>query len=142
MNGMGGLTIPWTAGGTINASTFVKVDSSDYKVVAAGANDSIVGALLGTLVDPQNGTGSAVIGARSGDPASVIPPGQIALVYVGSGGVTRGSLVKSDASGQAVLAALTGTTMQQVAGKALRTAAAGDVVEILIWPFCFIPALS
>ena len=143
MNGsVSGITIPFTAGGTINASTFVKWDSSDYKVVAAGANDAIVGAAGPELADVQNGTGSAVIHARSGDPVNVIPFGRIALVYVGSGGVSRGGKVKSDASGQAVACAATGTTAQNQAGYAMRTAASGDVVEIYVWPAWFIPALS
>lgn len=54
----------------------------------------------------------------------------IAPVKVGTGGITRGAQVATDATGQAVAAAST----NNVLGVALETGAAGDIVDVLITP--------
>lgn len=54
----------------------------------------------------------------------------IAPVKVGAGGVTRGTHVMTDATGQAVAA----TATNQVAGLALETGAVGDIIDVLLTP--------
>ena len=54
----------------------------------------------------------------------------IAPVKVGSGGVTRGVQVATDATGQAVAAASTNAVL----GIALETGAVGDIIDVLITP--------
>lgn len=54
----------------------------------------------------------------------------IAPVKVGTGGLTRGAQVATDATGQAVAA----TTGNAVLGIALEAGAAGDIIDVLITP--------
>lgn len=63
-------------------------------------------------------------------------PGGIYKVTAGTGGVTAGDKVASDATGQAVTFtdAGTGTAVKTIAGTAMSTAAAGELAEILFQP--------
>lgn len=54
----------------------------------------------------------------------------IAPVKVGTGGITRGAAVTTDATGQAVAAAAS----NEVLGRALVDGAQGDIVDVLIIP--------
>lgn len=131
------------AGGNISPSTFVKVSTAANKTcLAAGANERVVGVSQVGAKDPGGLTGASAYAAVAGDTVQLFGKGDVCLVLVGSGGVTRGALVKSGASGEAILAATTGTTMQWVAGEALETASEGEYALIQIDVFSYYPALA
>jgi len=134
--------IPAAAGGDIYPNTFVKASgAADNTILAAGSNVMVVGACAENTRDaPIDGASSKA--AESGDPVTYNPEGNRCKVQVGTGGVTRGSLVKSDASGYAVLAATTGPTLQWIAGVAEESASEGELATILIKVFPHYPALS
>lgn len=131
------------AGGNISPSTFVKVSTAANKTcLQAGANERVVGVSQVGVKDPPGVSGASAYAAVAGDTVQLFGKDDICPVLVGSGGVTRGANVKSDASGAAVLSATTGTTMQWVAGEALETASEGEYALIQIGVFPHYPALS
>ena len=135
-------TFSAVAGGDIRPSRFVKLSTAaDHAVLEADANEQIVGVSSESTQDAPIPSASANA-AEAGDQLNVQQIGTIALVEVGSGGVTRGANVKSDADGKAVLAATTGATMQWVGGQSLASASEGELAPILISPFPHYPALS
>lgn len=136
-------TLQLEAGGNINPGRFVKLDTSNNSTaLQASTNEKAVGVSAMGSEDapiPSNSTGYA---ATANNPVKIHTQGQIALVKVGSGGVTAGANVKSDSSGQAVLAATTGTTMQWVLGQALEAASEGEFARVLVQTFPHYPALA
>lgn len=104
----------YTAGGTINPYRFVKFGGSDTALLqAAAATDALIGV-------------SGQVGAASGEVLDVTLVG-IAEVTAGDA-ITRGNQVTSDANGKAVVAA----TGNVVAGKAMMSASAGDIIPVLL----------
>lgn len=97
------------------------LSGSQHLFVARGSGDTVDVA----------GAGEAAVGvlwnapAAAGRAATVIVGGE-PNVYVGTGGVTVGDEIASDASGQAV----TATSADVVVGIARETAAAGELVRI------------
>lgn len=130
------------AAGNLVTKSFVK-GTSGYpgKMTQAGANDLVVGAVGGKLKYPQGLGGSATLAAEAGDPVDVLLAPALAQVTLG-GTVNETQHVKSDASGFAVAATLTGTTLQNVAGICWAGGASGEVGIIQVWIYKFIPALS
>jgi hypothetical protein len=117
------LTKAYTAAGTIDQYTIVKFDASDTTVVEAGAATDL---LLGVAYIPGvSGTQKV-----SGDRLEIVLSG-VAEVKAG-GTITRGALLTSDASGQAVAAAPATGVNNQVIGRALASAVSGDVFPVLI----------
>jgi hypothetical protein len=134
--------IPAVAGGTIRPSRFVKASTAaDNAILEADANEMIVGACAEHTRDApiEDASGNAAV---SGDSVTYYPEGNRCLITVGSGGVTRGAEVKSDADGQAVLAATTGATKQWVAGIAEESASEGELAHILLKVYPHYPALA
>lgn len=104
----------YTAGGTINPYRLVKFGGADTTLLqAAAASDAIIGA-------------SGQVGAASGEVLDVTLLG-IAEVQAG-GSITRGNMVTSDANGKAVVA----SDGNIIAGKALMSADAGDIIPVLL----------
>lgn len=103
----------YTSAGDLSAGqyTFVKRGASDT-VVAAGAGEAAVGVQWNAP-------------AAAGRPVSVIMGGE-PNVYVGTGGVTVGDEIASDAAGKAVTAG----SGDVVLGLARETAAADGLVRI------------
>lgn len=131
------------AGGNISPSTFVKVSTAaNNTCLQAGDNERVVGVSQVGAKDPPGVSGASAYAAVSGDTVQLFGEGDVCLVLVGSGGVTRGALVKSTSAGAAVLAATTGTTLQWVAGEALSTASEGEYVRIQVKVFPYYPALA
>ena len=133
---------PWTAGGTIRPSRFIKADSSAPKTaLEADANERIIGvSQLGTRDAPgTNGAGTDA--ASSGEEFQAFGLGDVCLIELG-GTVTASAQVKSDAEGCAVAAATTGTTLQWVGGVALQGGVAGEKVLIQIMSYPYYPALA
>lgn len=109
------LSKTYVAGGAIAANCFVKFGADDNTVVAAAAaTDAIIGV-------------NDNIARVTGDRTDVIHIG-IADVKLGTGGITRGAEVTSDATGQGVA----GASTNRIGGVALTSGVAGDIVPVLV----------
>lgn len=124
------------ATGTIRVSRFVKL-SGNFSVAECDANESIYGVSqeFSRVVPIPSETADPPQAAQSGEALNVHhTPGEIVLIRVGSGGVTYGSDVESDADGQAVIAATTAGTVRNLGGKALETASEGEYARMELRP--------
>lgn len=124
------------ASGTIRVSRFVKVSGS-FTVAECDANEAIYGVSseAGRATPLPSVTASPPEAAQSGEHLNVYhDPGTVVKVRVGSGGVTAGGHVESDADGQAVAAATTAGTVRNLGGMALETASEGEYVDIEFRP--------
>ena len=115
------------ADGAIAAFRFVKQTSSDRSVEEAGANERVYGGGPDYAVDDE-------------EHIPVVRAGHVEIELGGT--VAAGARVKSDASGKAVAAATSGTTLQEVAGVAIKGGVSGDIVPIDIHPEAYRPAIS
>jgi hypothetical protein len=130
------------AGGNVSPSTFVKGDSADFSVVAAGANDAILGISGEGLEGPPGVSGTSAYHASSGNPCKVYGLGSICRLLLG-GTVTRFTYIKSDASGAGVAAATSGTTYQKIGAIALESGASGEYIRVQVVALPpIVPALS
>lgn len=113
-----GLTKNFTAGAAIAAHRICKL-SADYTAIqAAAAADASIGV--------------SELAADSGARADIILSGTADIEFGGS--VTRGLPVTSDVDGKAVLAAPATGANARVIGFAMVTAAAGDILPVLLCP--------
>ncbi len=120
------------AGGDIRPSRFVKYSTAaDNTLLEADANEVVIGIATEATQDAPipNADGDA---GESGDPVMYYPEGKVCLLEIGSGGVTRGANIKSDADGKGVLAATTGTTAQNHGALALESASEGELAKVLV----------
>jgi hypothetical protein len=112
------LTKSFKAGGTIAARTLVKFGADDQTVVAAAAVGDLI---LGVTTD---------LPVVAGETVDVI------LVGIGEaiagGTITRGALLTSNATGQVVAAAPAAGANNRIAGVAIASAAANDIIAVLI----------
>jgi hypothetical protein len=109
------------AGAAIAAARIVKLGAADGTVVqGAAVGDS----LLGVCVQPG--------GAGNGERVDVALGG-IAEVEAG-GAITRGDWLTSDAAGKALSAAPAAGTNNNVIGRAMASAANGDLIPVLLAP--------
>ena len=117
------------AGGTINPSRFVKLDTThDNQGLQAGAGDRTIGISGVGTDDPPGITGSAGAHAVDGENIELFGIGDICLLQAGSGGYIRGDLLKSDASGQGQ----TSTTSVWVGAIALESAVSGEFGRVQV----------
>lgn len=128
----------WRANGTIAPSRFVKADTSgDHLVLQADGGSSskgaeVVGISSEAMKRAPGLTGSDVaVAAEQGDPLRVYTIGDTPMLKLGSGGCTAGQPLKSDASGQGVVATA-GT--DNIGAIALEAGAAGALVKVQIVP--------
>lgn len=120
------------AGGDIRPNRFVKLSTSaDNTVLEADANELTFGVSSEATQDAPI-DGASANAAEATDPLEVKTVGQVAKLEIGSGGVTRGAFVKSDADGKGVLAATTGATAQNIGAQALESASEGELANVLI----------
>lgn len=110
----------FVAGGAIAVNRLVKFGADDNTVVVATA-----------ATDPVIGVSDDAHDAATGDRCDVFLCG-IADVKLGVGGITRGLLIGSDATGQGVAVSTIGN---RSVGVALMTGVAGDIVPVLLSPF-------
>lgn len=125
---------PFIAGGDVRPARFVKQSTSaDNTVLETDANEEVFGISTNATQDAPlpNADGDA---AEAGDPVHINTPGMICDLEIGSGGVTRGAWIKSDADGKGVLAATTGTTAQNYGAKALESASENEFARVMVWP--------
>jgi hypothetical protein len=106
------------AGAAIAANRFVKFGVDDNTVVvAAAATDMIVGVSEETF------------DAATGERIDITKFG-MQYVKLGAGGAVRGQPLTSDATGQAVVASVTGN---RIGGYAEASGVAGDVIAVSIY---------
>lgn len=130
------------AGGDIRTCRFVKVSTAaDNTVLEADANEAIIGISSQATQDAPT-SGASANAAESGDQLHIHPIGTRCLLKIGSGGVTRGDEIKSDADGQGVTRATTGTTVQNVGAIALQSAIEGDLALVMVFRSSVRPALA
>ena len=91
--------------------TFVKMNTTDSTVIAAGNGEAAFGVLIN---DPT-----------SGQAATVVTHGRV-MIEVGTGGLTAGDLIGVDANGEAVTAA----SPDIVVGQCIVGASAGERATI------------
>jgi len=128
--------IPAQAGGTIRTARFVKPSTAaDNALLEADANEMAVGISdTGPRDAPLDGANATTI-ASADDQFMYHPEGNVCLLEIGSGGVTRGALIKSDADGKGVLALTSGTTNQWMGAIALETAVETEYARVLVKVF-------
>lgn len=126
------------ASGDIRPCRFVKANASaDFGCTEADANEVVIG-----IVDQSTKAFDSSLHASAGLPAHVFIEGAECLLEVGSGGVTAGAFIKSDADGKGVLAATTGTTEQNHGAQALEAGAEGALVRVRVHLASRYPALA
>lgn len=128
------------AGGDIRPNRFVKLSTAaDRTLLEADANEQVIGVSQENTRDAPI-SGASALAAEAGDSVGHSPIGSYAIVEAGDT-IVRGDKLKSDADGKAVPALATGTTVQWVSGRALESAASGEMVRILVESYPFRPAL-
>lgn len=101
------------------AYRFVGFGTANWSVsITPTLNGVVAGVLMENVDAAKVATGKVIANVRMLG---------IAPVKVGSGGVTRGTYVGTDATGQAITAA-----SGQVVGLALESGAAGDIIDVLL----------
>ncbi len=124
--------IQGVSGGTIRPARFVKPSTAaDYTLLEADANEMAFGISDSGTRDAPIEDASGNI-AAAGDSFMYHPEGNVTILEIGSGGVTRGAEIKSDADGKGVLALTSGTTNQWVGAIALETAVEGELARVLV----------
>lgn len=135
--------LSFRAGGDIAPSRFVRL-SAEHQVVPSGDNAEIIGvAQEGSRQAPLADYVSTVLAAQAGDSLEVYSAGEVCLVEAGAA-ISAGNLLKSNANGQAVPIATSGTTIQNYGAVALQAAtAAGQKIRCLVLPLGKVrPALT
>lgn len=119
------VTLPCSA--AVAANRIVMHDASN----AGQVKQSTAASRFFVGVSDQASAGSSTISVQVHTVAGSIVP-----VIAGSGGVTAGDQIASDATGQGVTFtdAGTGTAVKTIAGIAMATAAAGELFPMLISP--------
>lgn len=124
----------YVAGETIRVCRFVTLDTSaDFTVNEADANEKIHGI-------SQEGGRVAPIPSVTADPPEAAQAGEqlevhstddrVVMLEIGTGGVTAGDRIESDADGKGVTMATTAGTTREVGAIALETASAGDLARV------------
>jgi hypothetical protein len=132
---------PMVAGGDIRPARFVKISTAaDYTLLEADANERIFGIAENASQDAPIPSADADA-ADAGDSFNFYMSGEECLLELGSGGVTRGGMLISDADGKGVAAATTGTTVQWIGAEAIESGSAGEKVRVIVRNFPYRPAL-
>lgn len=133
-SGVGPLTC--RASGDIRPMRFVKM-SGDNTVAESDANEFSIGIAL-----PQSAAFNSANAAVDDGQIAVVTAGQIAQLKLG-GSVSAGGLIKSDADGQGVAIATSGTTAQMVGAVAINGGASGEQIDVMVLPMYKVyPALA
>lgn len=118
------------AGGNINPSSFVKVDTSaDNQCLQAGAGEHAIAISQAGTKDAPGITGATAYAAQSGDNIEVFGQGELCNLLAGTGGFVRGDFLKSDANGAGVTTTSSGDF---VGAYALESAAAGTLGRVQV----------
>ena len=135
----------YRANGTIRVARFVKIDPNDNNsILEADANEAIIGVsqiggrtapIPDVVTDPPEA-------AQATEDCNVFFIGEDCLLYLGTGGVTAGSELISDADGKGVPRATTGTTIQNVGAIGLETALVSTYCKVQVVRYPLRPALA
>lgn len=132
------------AGGDIFPARFVRITGEFTVSQCSASTQSIIGVAQEGTFSPPNlatllgGTESG-LAASSGQTLKVFGLGDVCMIVAGTGGVTAGTKVKSDADGKAInIGSVAGT--YNVGGTALNTVAAGEKVLIQVNPHVVVVA--
>lgn len=126
------------AGGDIKPARFVRITGEFTISQCSASTQSIIGVSQEGTFSPPNlatllgGTESG-LAASEGQSLKVFGLGDVCMIFAGSGGVTAGTKVKSDADGKAINIGVSAGTYH-VGGTALNTVAAGEKVLIQVNP--------
>jgi hypothetical protein len=132
------------ADGTIAPSVFVTPTgiSVDNRVLQAAANSVIIGISQSGMKNAPGLTGSdTAVAAAAADEIEIFGLGDICLLTIGSGGVTRGQLLVSDANGNGITLPTQATAVQNVGAIALESVAAGGLCRVQIVIFEVYPGV-
>ena len=135
----------YRAGGTIRRCRFVKLSTTaNNTILEADANEVVFGVSqeAGREAPIPSVTADPPEAAQSGDQLNVFQNSEYCLLEIGSGGVTSGGRLKSDADGKGVAIATTGTTIQHIGAIAQATCAAGELCPVQVYRSSERPALS
>ncbi len=124
-------TLPgFTAAGDIYGARFVVGSGVRTVVQAANATTRLWGVVKDFTRYAPGSPADDGKHAVSGESVSLIPPGAIAALILGSGGATAHNSLVSDTAGKGIVAATTGTVLEYVGAIALQTGVAGDKIEV------------
>lgn len=127
----------------INRSRFAKVGTGNKTVIVATANAITLGITGKTLEDAQGlPSADANIHARATKPVDLAMLGDEALLILGTAGAAYGDYLISDGTGQGVVAASTGTVVQNIGAKAMAVGVAGDYIPVQVLQLAIRPALT
>lgn len=104
------------ANGNILPSVFVKQDlTQDFSVIQSTANARTFAISQPGVKYPPGTPGDQGYAFIQGDACTLYGPGSVCLLAIGSGGVTRGDLLESDANGAGVTSTTSGHNVGAVA---------------------------
>jgi len=124
--------------GVIHNHRFVKLKGGRFQLCECALGERCIGVVNdGSKLPPMDANEATINVTESAGQSvpGVIPPGQVALVEVGVGGLTLNDLVTSDETGRAINSV--GGYADQgdvVNGIALHDALEGELAYILVWP--------
>jgi len=126
----------YVADGTIHVCRFVKPSSStDFRVEEADSNELTLGISQesGRYAPIPTVTADPVEAAIVDEQLNVFTdPEQVVMLEIGTGGITRGAEIVSDADGKGVAVAGTAATVYQVGAIAEASVAAGVLCPVII----------
>lgn len=121
----------YLAGGTIRTARFVKITAA-HTVSEADANEKVAGiSQVGSNKAPLSDLVSTNYAAEVGEQLQTYGPGDECLITAGDT-ITAGDRLKSDADGQGVPVAGTGTTLQEYGAIALDAGSVGELVRCFV----------
>lgn len=127
-------------GGNVRPSRFVKI-SADHTVIEADANEDAVGISHESGREPPLPSVSTIYAGQDGDFMPVYGDGDECLLTAGDT-ITAGLYLKSDADGQGVPVATTGTTNQLARAQALEGGSSGELIRVRVVRQTIRPALT
>lgn len=127
--------IPFIAADDINVARFVTLKTSNQTVYESNGGDTGVVGISTEAAKAAPQTGASTYAAVAGDQLRIHMLGENCLLKIGSGGVTVGTYIKPDNSGQGV----TATTGNAAFALALETASEGELAHVLVLPLIYAP---
>lgn len=130
------------AGGDIRPCRFVKI-SGEMTALECDANDKVIGiSQEGATQPPLSDLSITELAGSSGKSMELHSAGDVCLLVIGSGGVTAGDRLKSDADGKGVAILLTGTVRQEWGAIALETNVENEKCRVFVDLGVMLPAVA
>ncbi len=125
----------FTANGTIRVGRFVKIDPADNNsILECDANERTIGiSQMGGRAAPiPDVSADPPEAAQAGEQCNVHLNGEDCLLYLGTGGVTAGGLLKADADGKGVPLAETAALKEECGAIAMETALVSTYCKVVV----------